>query len=106
MAQQFKKKKKKRPACQYWRHSFNPWPRKNPWAAEQLSLRATTTEPVLWGPGVTVTEARVHPRTYAAQEKPHNSEKPAHPNQEEPPLAITREKPHSNKDSAQPQIKK
>ena len=61
---------------------------------------------MLWSPGVTTTEARVHPKPHTAQEKPHNSEKPAHSNQEEPSLAITREKPHSNRDPAQPKINK
>ena len=53
-----------------------------------------------------MSEARVHPKAHAAQEKPLKSEKPAHPNQEEPLLAITREKLHSNKDPAQPKINK
>ena len=41
------KKKKKESACQCRGHAFDPWSGKIPHAAEQLSLCATTTEPVL-----------------------------------------------------------
>ena len=34
--------------CQCRGHGFDPWSGKIPHAAEQLSLCATTTEPVLW----------------------------------------------------------
>jgi len=37
----------KESACQCRRHRFDPQSRKIPYAAEQLSLRATTVEPVL-----------------------------------------------------------
>ena len=37
----------KESACQCRRHSYDPWSRKIPHAAEQLSLWAITTEPVL-----------------------------------------------------------
>ena len=49
---------------------FKPWSGKIPHAAEQPSQCATTTEPALWSPRVTTTEARV-PRAHALQqEKP------------------------------------
>ena len=38
------------------RHRFDPWSRRNPHAAEQLSPCTTTTEPVLQSPGVATTE--------------------------------------------------
>ena len=38
----------KEPTCRYRRHGFNPWSRKIPQAVDQLSLCATTVEPVLW----------------------------------------------------------
>ena len=38
------------------RHGFDPWSGKIPHAAEQLSLGATTTKPVLWSPGAPATE--------------------------------------------------
>ena len=46
----------KESACQNKRHGFDPWSRKIPHAAEQLSLCFTTIEPVLWSPGATATE--------------------------------------------------
>ena len=48
----------KESACHCRRHRFNPWSRKIPHASEQLSPSATTTEPVLWSPQATTTEAR------------------------------------------------
>ena len=57
-------------ACQWKRHGFNPWSRKIPHATEQLSLCATTIEPVLLNPLNESTEARC-PRAHAMQgEKP------------------------------------
>ena len=57
-------------ACQWKRHGFDPWPRKIPHATEQLSLCATTIEPVLLNPLSRTTEARC-PRAHAMQgEKP------------------------------------
>ena len=49
-------------ACQRRRHRFNPWSRRIPQAARQLSPWATTTDPILSSPGVTTTEAtcRIH----------------------------------------------
>ena len=46
-----------KPTCQCRRHRFDPWSRMVPYAAERLSLSTTTTEPVLWSPRVTTTEA-------------------------------------------------
>ena len=37
----------KESTCQFGRHGFDPWSRKTPHAVEQLSLCATTAEPVL-----------------------------------------------------------
>ena len=57
-------------ACQCRGHRFEPWSGEIPHAAEQLSPRATTTEPALYSPRATTTEARV-PRAHALQqEKP------------------------------------
>ena len=41
----------KESSCQSRRHRFKSWSGKTPHAAEQLSPWATTTEPVLYGPG-------------------------------------------------------
>ena len=49
----------KESTCQCRRHGFHPWSRKIPHATEQLSLCATTTEPVPWSPSVATTEVRV-----------------------------------------------
>ena len=49
---------------------FDPWSGKIPHAVEQLSPCTTTTEPVLYNPRATTTEARA-PRAHAPQqEKP------------------------------------
>ena len=42
-----------------WRHGFDPWSRKIPYAVEQLSLCTTTIEPALWSPGTANTEAHM-----------------------------------------------
>ena len=43
-------------------HGFEPWSKKIPHAAEQLSPDTTTTEPALWSPQATTTEpARLGP---------------------------------------------
>ena len=47
----------KESACQCRRHGFDPWPMKILRAAEKLSPRATTIEPVLWSLGAAGTEA-------------------------------------------------
>ena len=53
--------------------------KKNDTALEQLSLHATTTEPVLWNPGAATTEART-PRACALQREKPPQEKPLHRN--------------------------
>ena len=55
----------KESTCQCRRHGFDLWSRKIPRAAEQLSLCATTIEPVLWNPGSMTTKAQA-----PQQEKP------------------------------------
>ena len=47
-------------ACQCRGHGFEPWSRRIPHAAEQLSPCATATEPVLWSPRATTTEPACH----------------------------------------------
>ena len=61
-------------------HGFEPWSGKIPHAAEQLGPWATTTEP-----------ARLEP--VLRNERGHDSERPAHSDEEWPPLATTRESP-------------
>ena len=57
-------------ACQCRRHRFNLWSGKIPQAEEQLSLRATAIEPVLYSPPTAATETCA-PRAHALQwEKP------------------------------------
>ena len=68
-------------------------PGKFPRAAEQLNPCATTTEPVLYSPRATTTEARA-PRARAVQ-RSHRSEKSVHRNEEQPTLAATRESPRA-----------
>ena len=63
-------------------HGFKPWPGKIPHAAEQLGPWATTTEP-----------ARLEP--VLRNKRGHDSEKPAHRDEEWPPLAATRESPRT-----------
>ena len=65
-------------------HGFEPRSGKIPHAAEQLSLRATTTEP-----------ARLEPVLHNG--RGGDSERPAHRDEEWPPLAATRESPHTEK---------
>ena len=45
-------------ACQCRGHGFEPWSGKIPHAAEQVSPRATTTEPALWSPRATLLSPR------------------------------------------------
>ena len=76
-----------------------------PQAEEQLSLSTTTTELVLWSPGVAPTEP-TNPRADAPQqEKPWQRE--AHTSQwESRPCSLQLEKsPRSNEDTAQQKIK-
>ena len=67
-------------ACQCKRHGFEPWSGNIPHAAAQLGPWATTTEP-----------ARLEP--VLRNKRGRNSERPAHRNEEWPPLAATRESP-------------
>ena len=67
-------------ACQCRGHRFEPWSGKIPHATEQLSPCATTTEPVRL-------ELVLH------NKRGRDSERPAHRDEEWPPLAATRESP-------------
>ena len=67
-------------ACQYRGHGFEPWSGKIPHAAEQLGPWATTTEPACLEPVLRNKRGR-------------DSERPAHRDEEWPPLATTRESP-------------
>ena len=69
-------------ACQCRGHGFEPWSGKIPHAAEQLGLWTTTTEP-----------ARLEP--VLRNKRGRDSERPAHCDEEWPPLATTRESPHT-----------
>ena len=69
-------------ACQCRGHGFEPWSGKIPQAAEQLGPWATTTEP-----------ARLEP--VLRNKRGRDSERPAHGNEERPPLATTRESPRT-----------
>ena len=81
-------------ACQCRGHGFEPWSGRIPHAAEQLGPWATTTEP-----------ARLEP--VLCNKRGHDSERPAHRDEEWPPLAATREKPsHRNKDPTQSKVNK
>ena len=61
-------------------HSFNPWSRKIPCAAGQLSLCTTVTEPVC-----------LRPLPYSMRS--HRNKKPVNLNEEQSPLTATRESP-------------
>ena len=74
--------------CQCREHRFDPWSRKIPRAMERLSLCSATTEPALWSPGATTTEAAgrqlltppaLEPEV--CNKRRHHSEKPEHRNQ-------------------------
>ena len=69
-------------ACQCRGHGFELWSGKIPHAAEQLGPWATTTEPVRLEPVLRNKGGR-------------DSERPAHRNEEWPPLAATRESPRA-----------
>ena len=69
-------------ACQCSRHGFEPWSGKIPHAAEQLGPWATTTE-----------TARLEP--VPCNKRGRDSERPAHRDEEWPPLATTRESPRT-----------
>ena len=82
-------------ACQCRGHGFEPWSGRIPHATEQLGPWATTTEP-----------ARLEP--VPRNKRGRNSERPAHGDEEWPPLAATGErKPsHRDEDPTQPKINK
>ena len=69
-------------ACQCREHGFEPWSGKIPHATEQLGPWAIITEP-----------ARLEP--VLRNKRGHNSERPAHCDEEWPPLATTRESPRT-----------
>ena len=69
-------------ACQCSRHRFEPWSRRIPHAAERLGPWATITEPACLEPVL-------------RNKRGHDSERPAHCDEEWPPLAATRESPHT-----------
>ena len=69
-------------ACQCRGHGFEPWSGRIPHAAEQLSPWATITEP-----------ARLEP--VLRNKRGRDGERPAHRNEEWPPLATTGESPHT-----------
>ena len=69
-------------ACQCGGHGFGPWSGRIPNATEQLGPWATTTEPVCLEPVLRNKRGR-------------DSERPAHRDEEWPPLAATGENPHT-----------
>ena len=69
-------------ACQCREHGFEPWSGKIPHAAEQLGPWATTTEP-----------ARLEP--VLCNKRGRDTERPAHRDEEWPPLAATGESPRT-----------
>ena len=87
-------------ACQCRGHGFDPWPRKIPHVAEQLSPPVTATEPALWNPWATTPEPMCcscwSPHTWslcAPQWEKPPSEKTAHCSRVAPAHA-TRDRPH------------
>ena len=69
-------------ACQCRGHGFEPWSGKIPHAVEQLGPWATTTEPACLEPVL-------------CNKRGRDSERPAHHDEEWPPLAATRESPRT-----------
>ena len=70
--------------CQCRRHGYDPWSGYIPHATKQLSLRASTAEPVLWSLGIAATEhmcrnygspCSLHP--VLCNKRSHRHEKPA-----------------------------
>ena len=100
----------KESTCQCRRHSYDPWSGSIPCAAEQLSLRATTIEPVLLQPRSCNYWAHVlhllRPKCLEpvlCSERSLHSEKPEHHNETVAPHSLQLEKSQcSNKDPAQP----
>ena len=72
----------------------DPWVGKIPCAMEQLSPCTRASEPVLQSPR-TATVEPVHPEPVLPSKRSHLKEKPAHCNQESPPLAAPRESPRA-----------
>ena len=79
--------------CQCRGHGFKPWSGKIPHAVEQLSPWATATEP-----------ARLEP--VLRNKRGRDSERPAHRDEEWPPLAATRESPRTETKTQRSQILK
>ena len=80
-------------ACQCRGHGFEPWSGKIPHAAEQLGPWGTTTEP-----------ARLEP--VLRNRRGRDGGRPAHRDEERPPLATTGESPHTEtKTQKQPKKK-
>ena len=75
--------------------SLNPWSGKIPHATEQLGLRATTIQLVLWSPETPATEAHAPESLGFATREAVTMRSPR---------ITTRESPQSNKDPAQPKI--
>ena len=80
-------------ACQCRGHGFEPWSGRIPRAAEQLGPWATTAEPV-----------RLEP--VLRDKRGRDSERPAHRDEEWPPLAAARESPRTETKTQHSQINK
>ena len=80
-------------ACQCRGHGFEPWSGEISYAVEQLGPWATITVP-----------ARLEP--VLLNKRGRDSERPAHRDEEWPPLAITRESPHTETKTQHNQINK
>jgi len=66
----------KEPACQCWRHGFDPWSGKISYSLEQLGPCATTIEPVLlWSPGMQLLKPE-HLKPILSNKRSHDNEKP------------------------------
>ena len=96
----------KESACQFRRHGFDPWSGKIPHAAGQLSLCATTIDPVLWSLGAATAEAQVPESPCSMIREPTTMRSTQRATGEQSLLAATRESPGSSEDSAQPKINK
>ena len=88
------------------RHGFHSWSGKTPRTLEQLSLCATTTEPVLRNPGATTPEARALRGHAPQQEEPRRREACTLQLKSSPHLPQLEKSPRGNKDPAQPQKEK
>jgi len=88
----------KESTCQCRAHRFDPWSRKIPPAAEQLSPCARTTDPGLESPEAPSTEPMCHNDWSACNQDPvlhsktcHCNEKPVQLSRDESPLSATTE---------------